>query len=171
MKLSELLMLIKADLVPTNEEDFVADLERQLLRIADEERANILNANASGTPTERLDRMMAICGLQDVKPQNRVPEHLEGLKKAFADDSHFAWGWHCNVAMAIWDQGDVTRSTANKAAAQVMQRLFGVDTSKCEEACVCAAPSCSACGKIVEDCGCDVLHPQIPCTVHGHYTP
>jgi len=54
------------------------------------------------------------------------------LKFSIQQDQSFAWSWHCNVAMASYDEG-VDHATANKAAARFMQSCFGVDTSKFKE--------------------------------------
>ena len=48
-------------------------------------------------------------------------------------DEEMAWGWHCNIAMPIWDScmdGKITHESANRAAANVMQHLFQVDITK-----------------------------------------
>ena len=56
-------------------------------------------------------------------------EAFETLKKAIGDDPSYAWSWHCNIAMAAYDEG-VDHATANKAANRFMQLCFGVDTKE-----------------------------------------
>ena len=46
-------------------------------------------------------------------------------------DLELAWGWHCNIAMAIYDSGARPHSACNKGAAHFLSLLFpGVDTTK-----------------------------------------
>lgn len=49
------------------------------------------------------------------------------LSKAMKEDPSYAWSWHCNLAMPIYDQG-VSHSTANLAAARLMEHIFNADT-------------------------------------------
>ncbi len=57
-----------------------------------------------------------------------ISQALDVLSNAMKNDSDYAWSWHCNVAMNVYDEG-VDHVTANKAAARLMQGMFGVDTS------------------------------------------
>ncbi len=61
-----------------------------------------------------------------------VSEAVKTLSEAFKVDMHFAWTWHCNIAMSYVDEGG-TSETANSAAARFMKLAFGVDTKQCEE--------------------------------------
>ena len=54
------------------------------------------------------------------------------FKEAFKNDPQYAWSWHCNIAMAAYDQG-LNQKSANKAAANFMTICFGVDTSQSKE--------------------------------------
>lgn len=54
------------------------------------------------------------------------------LSSCFASDPGFAWGWHCNLAMAAQDEG-LDHVAANRAAARFMYAAFGIDTTKCDE--------------------------------------
>ena len=56
-------------------------------------------------------------------------EALNILKSAMRDDPHYAWTWHCNVAVSMMDEG-APHDSANAAAARFMKLAFGVDTSK-----------------------------------------
>jgi Tfp pilus assembly protein PilF len=58
---------------------------------------------------------------------NSTKQAMDTLKKALQTDSGYAWSWHCNLAMAAFDEG-VDHETANKAANRFMQMAFGVDT-------------------------------------------
>lgn len=48
--------------------------------------------------------------------------------QAIRSDPAYAWSWHCNLAMASFDEG-MEHKAANKAAARFMQILAKVDTS------------------------------------------
>lgn len=70
----------------------------------------------------------------DVEPaeDNDDREHNESvaaafqtLKEAMEDDPHYAWGWHCNVAMSAADEG-VHHSVANAAADRFMRIMVGM---------------------------------------------
>lgn len=57
---------------------------------------------------------------------------LDTLKAALAEDSEYAWGWHCNIAMAFMDTEPEYGSrnlhrAANEGAAIFMQRCFDID--------------------------------------------
>ena len=56
-----------------------------------------------------------------------MPAAFDTLRKALQDDPDYAWGWHCNIAMAFYDVGG-DHAMANKAAHLFMQRTFGVTT-------------------------------------------
>jgi hypothetical protein len=61
-----------------------------------------------------------------------VSEALEVLKRAMQNDSGFAWGWHCNIAVTFQDEGGSHRQ-ANEAAARFMRTCFGVDVTKFDQ--------------------------------------
>lgn len=50
------------------------------------------------------------------------------MKRAMDADPDYAWGWHCNVACCIMDEG-VDHERANKAASRVMKLAFAAVTS------------------------------------------
>ena len=55
-----------------------------------------------------------------------VPDAMRVVLGAMRADPEYAWGWHCNVAMAFVDEGG-DHATANHAAARFMRLLAGVD--------------------------------------------
>lgn len=59
----------------------------------------------------------------------KTAEAFKVLKDALTEDEGYAWGWHCNIAMAAQDEG-VDHATANKAANRFMQSCFGIDTKE-----------------------------------------
>ena len=61
-----------------------------------------------------------------------IKEAISALDKAMQSDPDYAWSWHCNIAMAMQDEG-VDREKANKGAARFMQLAFGVDTGQIAE--------------------------------------
>ena len=62
---------------------------------------------------------------------DNISKELSVMSQAFEKDMDFAWSWHCNIAMAMIDEG-CHRDIANIGAANFMKRCFGVDTSECE---------------------------------------
>jgi hypothetical protein len=56
---------------------------------------------------------------------------FNNIKEMIKSDAEYAWGWHCNIAMTAQDEG-VSHEISNKAAARIMQNIFGVDTSQSE---------------------------------------
>jgi len=69
--------------------------------------------------------------------KNKNENPFEQLRNQLRDDPDYAWGWHCNIAVASMDEG-MDHAAANRAAARVMYSAFGVDTSS-REACLKAA--------------------------------
>lgn len=57
---------------------------------------------------------------------NNTAQAFETIKSAMQEDPGYAWGWHCNIAMAAVDSG-VGRIKANQSAAEFMRRCFGVE--------------------------------------------
>lgn len=47
-------------------------------------------------------------------------------------DPSYAWGWQCNLAMAIYDQG-LSHIEANIAAANFMKNAFDIDVTQYQE--------------------------------------
>jgi hypothetical protein len=63
----------------------------------------------------------------------RTPaEAITILKTAMKADPHYAWSWHCNIAMAAYDAG-VSLKIANFGAARFMKLAFDIDTSQFQE--------------------------------------
>ena len=56
-------------------------------------------------------------------------EALNIIRSAMRDDPHYAWTWHCNVAVSMMDEG-APHDAANAAAARFMRLAFDVDTAK-----------------------------------------
>jgi hypothetical protein len=54
-------------------------------------------------------------------------EAVEHLSKVMQEDPEYAWGWHCNIAMAAFDEG-LDHEHSNKAAGRFMHMCFGVNT-------------------------------------------
>ena len=60
---------------------------------------------------------------------NSIKDAMDTLALAMQADPEYAWGWHCNIAMAAYDGGS-PHNVANEGAARFMRLCFGVDTSK-----------------------------------------
>lgn len=62
-----------------------------------------------------------------------IKQALDTLKLAFKNDPEYAWSWHCNIAMPMYDSfafngtNSITYFEANVAAARIMHHLFNVD--------------------------------------------
>jgi hypothetical protein len=55
---------------------------------------------------------------------------MKVVSEAMLSDPEYAWSWHCNIAMAAFDEG-LDHFRANKAAARFLALLVpGLDTSK-----------------------------------------
>lgn len=54
---------------------------------------------------------------------------MDTLRAAIKADEGYAWSWHCNIAMASFDEG-LSHDAANAAAARFMKMCFDVDTSE-----------------------------------------
>jgi hypothetical protein len=79
----------------------------------------------SWSPTEQFERIyIELC------PENSsdfLGASLIKLTAVIKSDMGYAWGWHCNIAMAAFDAG-CPHDVANEGAARFMKLLFGVDT-------------------------------------------
>ena len=51
------------------------------------------------------------------------------VNRAIMNDPAYAWGWHCNVAMASVDEG-MEAVAANRAASRFMYNCFRVRTKE-----------------------------------------
>lgn len=58
-----------------------------------------------------------------------VGDAVTALEAAMKGDPGLAWAWHCNIAVAMQDEG-VSHTVSNAGAARFMKTAFGVDTSK-----------------------------------------
>lgn len=54
---------------------------------------------------------------------------MNDLKQEMKNDPDYAWGWHCNIACLLLDEG-VDHSKANNRAASFMKLAFDVDTKR-----------------------------------------
>lgn len=65
------------------------------------------------------------------KPQADPAAALNAIRDAMLKDPEYAWGWHCNIAMACHDAGARSHYACNEGAARFLGLLFpGVDTRK-----------------------------------------
>ncbi len=64
-----------------------------------------------------------------------VEQAMQTLKDAMINEPDFAHSWHCNIAMACYDEigENISHENAhkigNKAASRFMKLCFGVETS------------------------------------------
>lgn len=59
-----------------------------------------------------------------------VEEAINTLQKAMQDDPNYAWGWHCNITMAIFDTGVASLRESRVASARVLQNCFAIDITQ-----------------------------------------
>jgi hypothetical protein len=52
----------------------------------------------------------------------------ETIKQALKDDFDYAWGWHSNIAMVIFDSIN-DHNASNLLASKIMKRIWDIDTS------------------------------------------
>jgi hypothetical protein len=55
-----------------------------------------------------------------------VGKALRTLTKAMHEDPHYAWSWHCNIMMPIYDEakGKLTREEADAISKKLTNHLF-----------------------------------------------
>ena len=54
------------------------------------------------------------------------------LTRQMHRDTEYAWTWHCNLAMAAYDEG-LEHHAANRAAGRFMSSLFRLNTTQLEQ--------------------------------------
>lgn len=59
------------------------------------------------------------------QPPEQSP--FDTLKELIKQDPGYAWAWHCNIAMPMYDTGLVNHAIANHCAAAVMRFMFNVE--------------------------------------------
>lgn len=71
------------------------------------------------------------CGwfIDQIEELKTTPKVMGQLRAALQSDPDYAWGWHCNIAMAAFDEG-LDREAANRAAARFLKNCFGIDTEQ-----------------------------------------
>lgn len=65
-----------------------------------------------------------------VSVDDGAPSAFEALKVCLQNDPDYAWAWHCNLTMAIFDRLGETLVSANEAGAAIMLRFFDIDIEK-----------------------------------------
>jgi hypothetical protein len=60
-------------------------------------------------------------------PEPNSAALIDSLRSIYRRNPTTAWVQHCHIALACMDEG-ADHATANRVAAVVMVRLFGVDT-------------------------------------------
>ena len=58
---------------------------------------------------------------------NKIQKAMGTLRKEMIDDPEYAWGWHCNIACLLLDEG-IEQEAANKRAASFMKNAFDINT-------------------------------------------
>ncbi len=55
-----------------------------------------------------------------------MSDPTKSMRDAFFSDPEYAWGWHCNIACLLLDEG-VDQLAANRRAQGFMKRAFDVE--------------------------------------------
>lgn len=96
--------------------------------------ASIWNANKALMAHDLMDqrRLPHPLVVMVEAPTLEAASPLNGLIDAMKLDLEYAWGWHCNLAMAMHDSGAGPHTACNKGAALFLSLLSGglVDTTK-----------------------------------------
>ena len=69
----------------------------------------------------------AMAFIREQNPRPNTSDGFDAVKRAVQSDDDYAWGWHCNIAVAAIDEG-VDHATAQKIASRFMGWAFQVDT-------------------------------------------
>jgi len=95
------------------------------------EQALQLAAQAWCRPTnEHLEMQPELAeAFADMLDEITPSQAMAALTKAMKADYGYAWGWHCNIAMAAFDAG-APHKEANERAAGFMRMAFDVDTTR-----------------------------------------
>ncbi len=96
--------------------------------------ASIWNANKGLMANDLMDQRrlpLPLVVLVEL-PAAQAASPIKGLVDAMKADPEYAWGWHCNIAMAAHDSGAGPHSACNKGAALFLSTLTDgtVDTTK-----------------------------------------
>lgn len=81
-----------------------------------------------------LAEIEAACKVEVATP--KVALAMSALKAAMQADPGYAWGWHCNIAMAFYDAAGDTPNKhriGNEGAARFMRNAFDVDVTQFPE--------------------------------------
>lgn len=96
--------------------------------------ASIWNANKGAMANDLMDQRRLPLPLVTLieLPAAEATSPIKGLADAMKADPEYAWGWHCNIAMAAHDSGAGPHSACNKGAALFLSRLTdgAVDTTQ-----------------------------------------
>ena len=49
-----------------------------------------------------------------------IKKELDRIKNEMKKDSDFAWSWHCNIAMPIYDSTNLSKRKCNQIAVNLM---------------------------------------------------
>lgn len=94
----------------------------------------VVNGNDFVVVNEK-GNMVGQVDLEDTRTPNEIAFQKRNadayaiVKETMQKDLCYAWAWHCNIAMAVVDEGG-SHELGNKAAVRFMQMAFDVDTSK-----------------------------------------
>jgi hypothetical protein len=103
------------------------EVMRQALETLEEINKLSTGESAICLPAEIDSAMDALRqAIEQAEQAQPVAEAMKTVTKAMQDDPDYAWGWHCNIAMAFVDAGG-DHYTANQGAAKFMRLLANVE--------------------------------------------
>ncbi len=111
---------------------------------------NLFEMERRGIPFNNADSAEAVGGrdyemdrIENARKPTAIESAMDTLKAAMQEDSDYAHGWHCNIAMACYDsmskgteEADDSESyknrnaISNEAASRFMKLCFGVVTKQ-----------------------------------------
>lgn len=87
----------------------------------------VVPSDEISTPPSQEEQLVALVTQRLANKTGFKPE-MSILSEAIRQDHGYAWSWHCNLAVAILDT-HIPHPRANRAAAEIMARVFKIDTT------------------------------------------
>lgn len=84
------------------------------------------------TSSYEMDAVLAGAISRSVTDAINIPVAYRIIQDAMQSDDGYAWGWYCNIAMAMYDE-HVDLIYARRGAARFMKMCFDVDITECKE--------------------------------------
>jgi hypothetical protein len=86
-------------------------------------RCTLLTIEELEADREAIEAALEAHGIRKQHP-------FDGLRGLIHSDPEYAWGFHCNLTMPIYDVASVPIDRANQASALIMAQMFGYDITR-----------------------------------------